>query len=695
MSSPFSSSLGAKNIAISNHTNHSRQDEVRRQSMVKLSSPLANSPTTSHLAAMRRERNSSSSTNNTEPGFISHSNSTSNINTNSNSNTNTNVSTAINTNSNSNLIMNPYIFHSTTPPNSRKPNFVSYNSNNNFKSSSSIVVESDEDTNSVVSPSYGSFVDDPTILKNVSKHLPTDPQSALKLPSGDITRDLYQISAPHKLRRTKSMSGDSLDERRGSIASQMRLPGGFRRDFLQMKKEKFGYTLSKPTIFTKNFLEFLTIYGHFAGEDLEDEDFLACDYDLTPDKAIDEESPLLTDNNEPLTSSSKETDTHKSSSLKAFFLLMKAFVGTGILFLPKAFSNGGLVFCIGLLLIFSILSYYCYLFLAQATVATNISSFADLGNTLYGKPLKLLILFSIVSAQIGFVAAYTVFTAENLKAFIKNTFNLEYPLYYFVIFETICFAPMSLVRNITKLSLAALLANVFILSGIATIIFYSTKDLIEHGPSPVKLFNKDDWSLFIGVAIFAFEGIGLIIPVQQSMRHPENFPKVLFAVIVLCCILFVGIGSLCYITYGDDVQTVVILNLPQDSIPVISIQFFYALAIMLSVPLQILPAIRIMESRIFKRRLSGRVDPTTKIYKNAFRIFITLITSLIAYLGSSNLDLFVSFIGCIACIPLVYMYPPMLHLRCVAKSDFAKGIDMILIIFGGVALVYTTIQLFV
>lgn len=642
----------------------------RRVSMAKLSSPLLNTPSSvSHLTAIYRERHSSSSTSATDNPVA-----------------NTNSTNAIN--------------GFTNTPNSRK---IVFNNNTNPVRSYSPAIESDDDINvndynsnfNDSSPrSYGSFVDDPTILRNVSKHLPTDPQSALKLPSGDITRDLYQLGAPKPLRRSKSISGsDFLDERRGSMASQLRLPGGFRRDFIQMKKKKFGYTLSKPTLLTKNFLEFLTIYGHFAGEDLEDEDFLVCDYDTSSSDKLDEESQLLPNQHLNIQNTSSSSDAHKTSSLKAFFLLVKAFIGTGVLFLPKAFSNGGLTFCIGLLLIFGILSYYCYLVLSTTTIMTGVSSFAELGNKLYGKPLKILILISIVFSQMGFVAAYTVFTAENLRAFVRNTIDYELPLLYYVIFETIFFVPMSLIRNITKLSLAALLANVFILSGIATILFYTTKDLVDNGPAEILMFNSDNWSLFIGVAIFAFEGIGLIIPVQQSMRHPEDFPKVLFAVLCVCCCLFIGVGALCYITYGEKVQTVVILNLPQDSMAVISIQFFYALAIMLSVPLQLLPAIRIMESRIFRRRQSGRIDIKTKWAKNLFRLFITLTTSTIAYFGSANLDLFVSFIGCLACIPLVYMYPPMLHYKAVANTTFTKTLDLILIVLGGVALVYTTSQL--
>ena len=657
---------------------------TRRFSTAKLASPLHNTPASiSQLSAIyNRDRHSSSSTTNTATDVVSSSA--------------TDIGTASNGNGNANGATIPFAFNNT--PSSRKfhRDASSIALHPPPYRSSSPAIESDDESSSnngiITSPigSYGSFVDDPTIMKSVSKHLPTNPDNALKLPSGDITRDLYNqtiLQQQPSIRRSKSFSGGDDPHRRGSMASQMRLPGGFRRDFIQTKKQKFGYTLSTPTNFTKNFLEFLTIYGHFAGEDLEDEDYMVCDYDTSDTNVTDEESPLL---RESSTSTADDTS-HKTSSLKAFFLLIKAFIGTGVLFLPKAFSNGGLAFCIGLLLIFSVLSYYCYLILAETTILTKISSFPGMGHHLMGKHMRTLILVSIIVTQIGFVAAYTVFTAENLRAFVRNTTSWDFPLSHFVIFETLCFVPMSLIRNITKLSVAALLANVFILSGICTIVIYTALDLIENGPAQdIVMFNSDSWSLFIGVAIFAFEGIGLIIPVQQSMRNPKDFPKVLLAVMVVCSILFISVGTLCYVTYGSQVQTVIILNLPQESPFVRSIQLTYSLAIMLSVPLQLLPAIRLMEQRLFARKVSGKTSNATKWTKNTFRTFVTMATSAVAYCGSGDLDAFVSWVGVAACIPLVYMYPPLLHMRATAPTEVLSWwVDAAMTVLGGIAMLYT------
>lgn len=48
-----------------------------------------------------------------------------------------------------------------------------------------------------------------------------------------------------------------------------------------------------------------------------------------------------------------------------------------------------------------------------------VGSYGDIGGALYGKKMRLLILASIVVSQIGFVCAYTIFTAENLSAFVS------------------------------------------------------------------------------------------------------------------------------------------------------------------------------------------------------------------------------------------------------------------------------------
>jgi proton-coupled amino acid transporter len=98
----------------------------------------------------------------------------------------------------------------------------------------------------------------------------------------------------------------------------------------------------------------------------------------------------------------------------------------------------------------------------------------------------------------------------------------------------------------------------------------------------------------------------------------------------------------------------VLLNLPQDDKFVNAVQFLYSLAILLSTPLQLFPAIRICENELFTR--SGKYNPGIKWKKNFFRFMLVMFCALVAWGGAGDLDKFVSLVGSFACVPLVYVY---------------------------------------
>lgn len=551
-----------------------------------------------------------------------------------------------------------------------------------------------------------SGIDDPELIRKVSKHLPSDFDS-LKQEGADITRDLYRIKEDaqrpllKKSRSCDSIGGNLIK----STASSFNVPGGFRREFLlnqqQHRDERLeSLRTTTPNFLTKNFIEFLSIYGHFAGEELEDDENIANHYKyLLPH----EQAPLLQDDN----FNPRGTATDR----KAYFLLLKAFVGTGVLFLPKAFYNGGLSFSIIVLSLFALLSWWCYLILVFTKVATKVSGFAEIGLKLYGPWFQRLILSSIVISQIGFAAAYIVFTLENLRAFTANVSLYDVTdinIVWFILLQVVIIVPLSLIRDITKLSLLAVFANVFILTGLVTIVYFMLYQWLgvnhgHFGKNIEYLFNESEFSLFIGTAIFAFEGIGLIIPIQESMIYPNNFPRVLGQVILTIAVIMIMVGSLGYLTFGDKIKTVVLLNLPQDSPMIIITQLLYSLAILLSTPLQLFPAIRLLESKMIFG--SGKSSPSVKWLKNLFRTLFVVFIAYIAYIGGQNLDKFVSFVGCFACIPLVYMYPPILHLKSCCKIHsgllekeqnnrfWLSLANYVLLVIGAISFVYTTYEI--
>lgn len=150
-------------------------------------------------------------------------------------------------------------------------------------------------------------------------------------------------------------------------------------------------------------------------------------------------------------------------------------------------------------------------------------------------------------------------------------------------------------------------------------------------------------------------------------------------------------SALGYAAYGKDISTVVLVNLPQENRFVNVVQFLYSIAIMLSTPLQLFPAVRIMEQGIFDVK-SGKYSNRVKWQKNIFRSLTVLGCALISWAGARDLDKFVSLIGSAACVPLCFCYPPLLHLKACAQTWRARTIDIGLIIFGTAMAIYTTVQ---
>ncbi len=205
------------------------------------------------------------------------------------------------------------------------------------------------------------------------------------------------------------------------------------------------------------------------------------------------------------------------------------------------------------------------------------------------------------------------------------------PIKYLILMQMVIFWPFALLRDINKLGFTALVADGFIVIGLAYLFYYDILTLNTNGLADITLFNQRDWTLFIGTAIFTFEGIGLIIPIQESMKQPEKFPKVMFAVMIIITTLFTVMGAVSYAAYGSKTETVVLLNLPQDNRLVNGVQFLYSLAILLSTPLQIFPAIRIAENGFFTK--SGKYNPYIKWQKNVFRFFVVAVCAAIAWGG--------------------------------------------------------------
>lgn len=502
-------------------------------------------------------------------------------------------------------------------------------------------------------------------------------------------------------------------------------PGGMRRAFLQSRARARG---TQPQIHTRNFIEFLSLYGHFGLLDPDDQSEYGSDesdeeeegflpgtnvewridelghrrrryqsgnsvvidsgrhyYEDTDGKIL---PAGLFDESQPLLGKRVELGTSPSST---FFILLKAFVGTGILFLPKAFSNGGLIFSLVGMVTMGLVSLFTMLILFYSSQSVGIfgAGYGDVAEVLFGRAMRLFVLVSVVVSQIGFGTAYMIFVAQNVLNVIWTLTEHCSTVQLLILGQVIIYTPIIWIRKLGGFSFLSLVADVFILMGVAYVCMRDLQIISREGPAwaeggkGIHLGFGVSPPTFAGTAIFAYEGISLILPIANSMKDPSKFPLVLSLVMLVIGAMMILVGSLSYIAFGDEVTTVIFNAMPAGDPLAPLVQLLYALAIFFSFPLSIYPCVRILESWIFGTH-RGKQNFRIKWLKNLFRAVLVGAVGAIAVFGSDNLDYFVSLVGSVTCIPLMFILPAAFDLK-LTELRWRRVADVLLLIFGTVS----------
>merc|ERR1711963_1314477 len=99
----------------------------------------------------------------------------------------------------------------------------------------------------------------------------------------------------------------------------------------------------------------------------------------------------------------------------------------------------------------------------------------------------------------------------------------------------------------------------------------------------------------------------------------------------------------------------VLLNLPSGIVPLF-VRFAYALAMVCTFPLQLLPATRLVEGIFFDKAIAKTMSRTMR--KNLFRTIFVLCLCAVAIVGSTSLDHYISITGAACGFRLPGNLPP-------------------------------------
>ena len=58
--------------------------------------------------------------------------------------------------------------------------------------------------------------------------------------------------------------------------------------------------------------------------------------------------------------------------------------------------------------------------------------------------------------------------------------------------------------------------------------------------------------VFVGTCVFAFEGVGIVLPVKDTCSDPKQYRKILTIMLAIVAVLLIGFGMFNYLAYNAD-----------------------------------------------------------------------------------------------------------------------------------------------
>ncbi|GAB1860344.1 Amino acid transporter transmembrane domain-containing protein [Camponotus japonicus] len=379
---------------------------------------------------------------------------------------------------------------------------------------------------------------------------------------------------------------------------------------------------------------------------------------------------------------------HPTSYLETMMHLFKGNVGSGIFALGDAFKNAGLMLAPPLTIFLGVICVHAQHILIKCNEEvtrrvgnehTNTCGFAGtvemcfatgpLGLRKYSTAMRKMVNIFLCITQLGFCSVYFVFISTNMKQ-VLDAHGIEMDVHQHMAVVLIPIMLSTWIRNLKYLVPVSSIANFLVISGYIATMYIMSHDV----PSINERRYVADWNnlpLFFGTVIYSFEGITLVLPLKNEMKNPNNFNKplgVLNVGMVIVCFMFVAMGFLSYLKYGDNVAGSVTLNLTpgevmdgaaisQLSLPQ-CIKTAISLSILLTYALQFYVPIAIMWPSIVNRYGPFKWPLLAEII---FRSVICLITFILAE-AVPKLGLFISLVGAVSSTALALIFPPIIEM---------------------------------
>uniref|UniRef100_A0A8C6UTB7 Solute carrier family 36 member 1 n=1 Tax=Neogobius melanostomus TaxID=47308 RepID=A0A8C6UTB7_9GOBI len=374
----------------------------------------------------------------------------------------------------------------------------------------------------------------------------------------------------------------------------------------------------------------------------------------------------------------------KNTFFQTLIHLLKGNIGTGLLGLPLAVKNAGLVLGPISLLVMGVIAVHCMRLLVKCShhLSENCPSLSYGDAVQYGLENvsglrrhsqwgKRVVEVFLIITQLGFCCVYFVFLSENVKQVVEaanattinceqnftNQTNVLVPSFDKRLYM-LCFMPFIILLVFTPdlkyLAPLSLIANLVMSASLVLIYYYS----LTHIKSPIDLpyvgYAKD-YPLFFGPPFF----LSKVLPLENKMQHPRRFTLVLYMGMAIVTFLYISLGTIGYLCFGENIGGSITLNLPNCCCWLETDHFslLYCFGIFITFALQFYVPAEILIPPVVARVAERWERPVALLMKTGLVIVTCTLAVLIP-----ELDLVISLVGSVSSSFLALIFPPLLQI---------------------------------
>lgn len=155
-------------------------------------------------------------------------------------------------------------------------------------------------------------------------------------------------------------------------------------------------------------------------------------------------------------------------------------------------------------------------------------------------------------------------------------------------------------------------------------------------------------------AIYAMNGIGVIMPVENTMKHPQRLlgkPSILLMALGFLGFIYLSSGFLGFARFGDSIKGSITLNLPSDQWTTTAAQALIGIAIFPSFAI-----IFFIAMEILMKKIENKITKSRNLYEFLIRTAVLLFMGTMSY-TIPDIGLFISLVGGFSSVSLGFIVP--------------------------------------